>query len=326
MDVSSFPVIHSLKISRVVFELRARNRAELPSFLGSTLRGAFGHALKATACLEETRAECAQTCRQPAHCPYTYVFETQLSPHFAATKRHEDLPHPYLIVPPELNAPAPSRRYAVGDTFSFQLVLVGAATDHLPAAVLAIHEMARSGLGYQRIPFDVVSFHAPGASESDLNTLRGATTTLGDLIAPKLESLRDATSVSLRFVTPVRIRLGGDLQSKLTFSLLVKNLGRRIESLARTHGTEPVDLNAATLTEWAADIQPIADHLTWNDLSRYSNRQRTTLKLGGLVGEISFAGPRLAEFVPFLAAGEVLHLGTATSFGLGRYELRPAAE
>ena len=45
------------------------------------------------------------------------------------------------------------------------------------------------------------------------------------------------------------------------------------------------------------------------------------MKLGGFVGEAEFAGDRLQDFLPLIVAGELLRVGSATSFGLGRYEL-----
>ncbi len=44
------------------------------------------------------------------------------------------------------------------------------------------------------------------------------------------------------------------------------------------------------------------------------------MTLGGFVGEATFAGD-FGEFLPMLAWGEVVHMGKAASFGLGRYEI-----
>ena len=44
------------------------------------------------------------------------------------------------------------------------------------------------------------------------------------------------------------------------------------------------------------------------------------MKLGGLIGELSYVGD-LKPFLPFLKMTEVFHVGKGTSFGLGRYKL-----
>lgn len=45
------------------------------------------------------------------------------------------------------------------------------------------------------------------------------------------------------------------------------------------------------------------------------------MKLGGFVGEIKYQSPAIAEFLPLLLAGEILHIGGSTSFGLGKYQV-----
>jgi CRISPR/Cas system endoribonuclease Cas6 (RAMP superfamily) len=56
------------------------------------------------------------------------------------------------------------------------------------------------------------------------------------------------------------------------------------------------------------------------DWERYSSRQEQRINMGGFVGEITFEGD-LRPFMPLIEAGEVLHVGKGTAFGLGRYEV-----
>ena len=44
------------------------------------------------------------------------------------------------------------------------------------------------------------------------------------------------------------------------------------------------------------------------------------MKLGGFVGRVSYKG-EMKRFFPFLRTGEYIHLGKATVFGLGKYEM-----
>ena len=44
------------------------------------------------------------------------------------------------------------------------------------------------------------------------------------------------------------------------------------------------------------------------------------MKLGGFVGSITFEG-NMREFMPYLLAGEILHVGKGTGFGLGKYKI-----
>lgn len=46
------------------------------------------------------------------------------------------------------------------------------------------------------------------------------------------------------------------------------------------------------------------------------------MNLGGFVGEIEYEGEAIQEFLPLIAAGELMHVESNTTFGLGRYEAR----
>jgi hypothetical protein len=129
------------------------------------------------------------------------------------------------------------------------------------------------------------------------------------------------SGVRLRFVTPARIKVGGDLQTDLSFELLVRNLLRRTSTLAAVHGSGPMELDYRGLIDRAASVKTRKSRLVWWDLDRYSNRQQTKMKLGGFIGEIDYEGEAIEEFLPLLIAGELLHVGAGTSFGLGRFEI-----
>jgi hypothetical protein len=58
----------------LTFRLQARESVVLPPFLGSTLRGAFGAALKKVFCFVP-HGECGR-CWFYEACPYQYIFES----------------------------------------------------------------------------------------------------------------------------------------------------------------------------------------------------------------------------------------------------------
>ena len=70
----------------------------------------------------------------------------------------------------------------------------------------------------------------------------------------------------------------------------------------------------------AKDIKVIKRDLKWYDWERYSARQDARMKMGGFIGEATFGGD-IDPFMPLIKAGEILHVGKGTSFGLGKYEV-----
>src|SRR5437879_1595545 len=115
---------------RVVFE--AREILDLPAYLGSTLRGAFGHAFRAVAC--PSRID--EPCPIPSQCPYHLIFETSPPPNSDAMRTHEEIPRPFVIAPIDSEQTASDgqarRLFQPGDEVSFELVLIGRAQEFFP--------------------------------------------------------------------------------------------------------------------------------------------------------------------------------------------------
>ena len=74
------------------------------------------------------------------------------------------------------------------------------------------------------------------------------------------------------------------------------------------------------LIEQARKVQTVKRALYWHDWERYSNRQKTRMKLGGFMGEITYKGD-FEPFLPYIRLGEYVHVGKGSSFGLGRYRI-----
>jgi hypothetical protein len=227
-------------------------------------------------------------------------------------------------------------KFAAGDELQFRLTLMGRATDYLSYVIYTVSEMARRGLGVERAGFTLGSVAVlDEAGERETIYTAGdrrslvpidAVSNLSDLLEARLQELEPAGSklgdkVRLRFTTPTRIRVEGDLQTSLSFELLIRNLLRRVSLLMAVHGESRLDLDYKGLIARAAGVGIGAAALNWHDWQRYSNRQETKMTLGGFIGDVEYRGEAIAEFLPLIVAGEILHVGTGTSFGLGKYEI-----
>ncbi|MEK6410285.1 MAG: CRISPR system precrRNA processing endoribonuclease RAMP protein Cas6 [Acidobacteriota bacterium] len=134
------------------------------------------------------------------------------------------------------------------------------------------------------------------------------------------------SSLRLRFLTPARIRVKDDLQTGLSFQLLVRSLLRRVSMLAAVHGSGRMQLDYRGLIERAASARVVRSTLRWWDLERYTERQETKLRVGGLIGEVEYEGRVIDEFMPLICAGELLGVGTGTSLGLGKFQITTGEE
>jgi hypothetical protein len=233
-------------------------------------------------------------------------------------------------------------RLAPGDKITFGLTLIGRSIEYLPYVVFAVSEMARRGLGFERARFQLTEVHLIDKHDERKLIYSGdshriavpadSATSLAELVRTRLEQITEGGALTpnpqalspalrLRFVTPTRIRVDGDLQAGMSFELLVRNLLRRVSLLCAVHGTAPLELDYRGLIAEAASVATVKSDLHWCDWDRYSNRQQTKMTLGGFVGKIEYAGQLLDQFQPIVSAGEILHLGGSSAFGLGEYEI-----
>ena len=134
----------SLSLARYRVTFCARERLDLPAYLGSTLRGAFGRAFRSLACPSRIN----EPCSIPSECPYHLIFESAPAPGSDALRTHEEIPRPFVIVPEGGFCRSEGHSmFEPGDTICFVLALIGRAQEFFPHFVVALREMDRIGRG-----------------------------------------------------------------------------------------------------------------------------------------------------------------------------------
>ncbi|MBN2093062.1 CRISPR system precrRNA processing endoribonuclease RAMP protein Cas6 [candidate division KSB1 bacterium] len=320
------PDINYLKLR---FRLISGDNADLPEFKGSLLRGAFGHALRKTVCAMSPGTLCAH-CMLKQQCAYTRLFETFIIGEPPRFLRGLDTAlRPFIIEPFDTD-----KIYKKGDTLSFDLLLIGSAIDFVPYVVFAIYQMAQNGLGARRHPFELSRADCcqppPGTPENEscwCQLYDAATQTL--LFAPAPLTLSDSefqilnpvSRISLRFRTTTRLKFKGDYTMDFNFRNLVFKMLRRVLELAYFYMPEQeIDWEFHHLLVAADDVEIAERNLRWSDWQRYSNRQKSKIKMGGFVGDLVLEG-ELTPFMELLHYAEVLHVGKGSVFGLGEVEV-----
>jgi hypothetical protein len=355
-DIS--PALAALPVLRCAFRLRAEESVSLPPFVGSTLRGAFGAALKSAVC-RVPPGEC-ESCWFIEACAYPYIFETGALDDEALPRLHpqlykqQDLPHPYTFVPPPLiarkggreasRATAKERRHPpnlnnffarydlrAGDELNFGMTFIGRGARLWQFAFVAALLMARAGLGEANAPFTLT--HAATFDEFDrmkllfsegaprLRAAQAAPRTLLSFVEARRAQISTGERARLRFFTPARIVQHGKLDTRIEFKTLIAKLTQRIEHLAALHAEPPRHFDLREIVARAEGIE--IKEAQWKEFlwERHSNRQGRKVARHVLYGEVEYAGANISEFFPLLAAGEVLQVGAATSDGLGIYRM-----
>lgn len=310
-------VFLALRLSRIRFTLVAQAGGKLPPFLGSTLRGGLAMAFKRMNCTYGMRV--CDGCPVQRTCQYPNLFETPLATGQQHIRRLKDIPHPFLIEPP-LSHP---ENYKTGDSFSFDVVLIGKAITQVPYFVFAIDEMAQMGLGVNRHPFQlirVIDGEGHSVFDPDTGQLTGSNPffTLEEACKQKMTT----PYLQVELVTPLRIRSQGSLLNKeIDIQTILRQTCRRLSALSTFHGNGALD--DAEFHRLLDDL-PIPDTISitvhWHDLSRYSNRQKQKLKIGGLAGHLRISNVS-DECRDLLTIASHIHIGKGTVMGLGKIAL-----
>lgn len=291
----------------------------LPIYKGSTFRGGFGNAFKKVVCTLKNK-EC-KDCILKEKCIYSYVFETSPPSDTAIMRKYEKAPHPFIIEPPDDKR----QYYNSSDEIRFNLILIGRAIDYLPYFVYTFEELGNIGIGKGRGGFELRDVSCDGKTiyDSKNKTLNSFKASTLNLESETLNSKSPNPSFStLNFLTPARILYNGHLISDIEFHIFIRHLIRRIALLAYFHcGIDTSGWDFKGIIERAKEIKVKESRLNWYDWERYSARQDARMKMGGFIGDITFEG-NIEPFMPLIRAGEVLHIGKGTSFGLGKYKIQ----
>lgn len=320
------------------FTGRVTEPIHLPTFSGSSLRGAFASHLRRAFC-PEWRAEKTDPAHR-ARCPACYMLTLDGAALDAVEEeRHGDIRRPYALRPP-LDAP---RTYQPGDRLHFHMVLFGRTLAFLPYLLLTVQGMGEeAGLGLRdphtrrrgRFQLESVQAENPFTDQAQTVLAPGERTVQLPTIPVTDAQIRQAAyaliarlggqgnRLALRFRTPLRLQQRRQLLDRPEPFPLIKHVVRRVLDLAAQHGEGRPDVVLRR------DVYPFADQVTlledqtrWWDVEGYSSRLGRRQKLGGLVGRAVYTAPAWEPLLPWLLWGSVTQVGKNIVKGAGLYEL-----
>ncbi len=276
-----------------------------------SLHGAFERALRREACSERDRPHC-EGCPREHACAYPALMQPRCSLNGVLERSGaaQAPPKPYVLAPGSELLPSRAAGFMLeaGERLSFSLLLVGRAVEHAAVAGRALRRAM--GLLGPRL----------AAGERWCPALRVEALERVEPVADVLTS-PSPRGVVLSFLTPFRIKDGGRLTGSLGPETFAKALSRRITLLAACHRAEALHPPAVHLASNGLELECLESRLLV--IRRRSSRQGRQMVWPGVVGRWRMAGPALPSWWPWLRLGARLHVGKATTFGFGRYTLRP---
>jgi len=255
-----------------------------PYFIGSQLRGAFGYSLKKVTCINPTFR--CEECFATANCLYYEFYEAKNEAH----KYRFD--------------------FELGKEFyEFNFYLFDDACMKLPYVVSALHMMlTQVGLGRDRTTYKEFSMYI-----NDANAFVNSQLKLPLNFIKEFETPKPFSNVKIKFVTPLRIKKGNRFirDDSLALKDIVNSIyQRQLQILGKPPKKFPYEIHG----------EIIQKELHYKELTRQSNRQKTTMHLGGIIGEMKIKNIDEKSY-HVLKLGEILACGKSTVFGLGKIEI-----
>ncbi len=329
------PAANALRIGTFRFRIAPLQSLVVPAVnKGNMLRGGFGHAFRRLCCIPQCRD--TKSCPLAATCPYKAIFEPSPPPGSERLSKNQDIPRPFVFRASQ----TPQTRFEEGDTFEFGLVLIGRALDFLPYFVLSFRELAAEGLGLNRAKCSLERVEHPGIpsngagpanckgeliySRDDQVFRATKSVSADDWISARLQELHSSNGdkstrrITIRFLTPTFLRADGEVVRRPEFHHVFKRLRDRINALSTFFGDGPLDLDFRGLGESAEKVRTVSAQIDWVERYRTSSKTHRRHELSGFVGEATYEGD-LGEFLPWLALGELIHVGKHTAWGNGQY-------
>lgn len=318
--------IKDFRIGRFEFIVKPKDKLYLPVYKGSTLRSGFGQALRKTVCITKYK-EC-KNCLLKEKCIYSSIFETPPPKYTTKLTKYPYAPHPFVVEPPLEK----KEEYSKDEEFSFNLILIGKATDYLPYFIFAFDKLGELGLGKGKGKYwlrEVRSIRSNSNSAHPIYTgedkiLKDSYSLIsGKDILEECKKYYHKRKITLHFITPTRLKYQEHFIKNLEFHILIRNLLRRISLLSYFHCDRELQADFKGLIERAERVKKENSNLSWYDWQRYSARQNTKMLLGGFIGKVAFAfdGIEPEQFLPLILLGKYIHVGKGTGFGLGKYEI-----
>lgn len=302
-------IYYPLKYAQISLAFLAIDEIRFKRFSGSAIRGIFGWALRKTTCV--TGLKDCTTCPIYGNCVYAYVFDTPTINRNGILQKTPFAPHPFVIEPPTYPLTVKS-----GQKFEFLLTLFGRALDFLPYFLKSFEILGSIRIANGRA-------HLLYAYQEERVIYAGgkivSSPKVKEIIYSKPGFQPRNDEITVNFLTPTKMIQKGKLETGPEFSTLIKSIARRLNWLVQFHSNDHENKVIFNLNP--TEIDKVYVTIKNEKIRRYSNRKNQFMQFKSFTGKIVYKGKNIWEYYPILKAGEIIHVGKATSFGFGKIKI-----
>src|SRR5260370_912483 len=144
-------------------------------------------------------------------------------------------------------------------------------------------------------------------------------------VDPSRPAVDHPMTLKVRFFTPTLLKVENSVRRSPDFHHLLKRLRDRVNALSTFFGSGPLDVDFAALGRRAEQVRTVTSTVQWIEQFRTSSKTHQRHELSGFTGEMAYQGD-MEEFLPWLALGELVHVGKHTAWGGGWIRLEHVSQ
>lgn len=295
--------MHLPELRIVSARLCAREDQHLAPLPSTSVHGALLASARGLVCSRPELVDCAP-CERRTSCPYPEMFEPALQTPSGA---QADAPAP-LALRASVEGAGPLGWLGKHQALRVELTLIGRSAitrlDYLRAAMQGV---ALRGIG-------LASASGPGDSRPELS--------LESFVERPVSFLRPSVRYRLELTSPLRVKAGGEPQTRLAAHTLWPAIVRRVRTLGGLYGVGPPELPFDVPFQLGSIKTKVAQ------VTRHSSRQHKKMSWPGLLGTavLEPSAPRDEELARVLAFVQDVQLGSGTLFGCGVIRVEETAD
>lgn len=293
-----------IRYVKLCFVLECLGDYGLPAQKVSMIRGGIGEMLLQGNCIGDRRCE---SCGFQEECVVQQVYYHRLKIVPDYVKEKESLGYLY-------ECGDTRTEFREGDILKFNMILFGNVIVHFPAILQAVYRLGLSGLGREKALFQLTEI----VNHRGEKVLSRNEVCLGflqpDMISRYVSERMAQMGKPGRmcFVTPLTQKFEGVFLKEFQEKALIYSIYRRIYLLNCMEGREmericPFQEGLGIVDQRARQVK----------VPRHSSTQGQTIYLEGIKGSLEIEPTE--AILPWLFAGELVHIGKNTSMGFGQY-------
>ena len=289
-----------LKYKKIKLSLNFQKKFMIHIPFSYIFRSVIGKELKYLSCV--LKQQICSECPLRFKCAYSVLFENPIDKENISLHGRDKAPSPYIIQADYIKNQEIHK-------VDISVIFTGIGMEYISYFILAAKRAGEIGMFKDRIPYNLDYI-------SCLNNEYSEVFDFNKVEPEEFKFIYDETiekkDIRLDFISPFRYKKQGKYTSNININDVMLSAKRRIDVLSSIYGDGSISPKMDFTKKFIEK-----NKLTWEDNSRFSRRQETTMKIGGIVGSMQVSGDFYRSDILLLKAANIFNIGKNVSFGLG---------